>query len=340
LSDAYGERRVLLVALAVTTVASITLASAPGFHLFGLAALAVGAGSGLYIPSAVALLNRLFENTGQALGFHLAGGSVAGIVASFGIIVGNALVIEYVFGTQFGGFDLFPGASTSLGPYGWVAMVGVALGAISLVGLGAASFDVPEPPVAETWPFGGVEKTKLGMWFFLASDVVLFGGFIGSYIFTRVASGWTGWELVAQDPIPGLMNTYILLTSSFAVVLALDAAEKESRRGVVASLLITLLLGIGFLANKGLEWQHLYHEAHVDSFPELLSMGIEESTFFLTTGLHAAHVIVGLIVTVYLIARAWRGAYLGDSEPLEYFGLYWHFVDIVWLFLFPLFYIL
>jgi len=130
------------------------------------------------------------------------------------------------------------------------------------------------------------------------------------------------------------MNTYILLTSSFAVVLAMVAAQKGNRNGVVASLAATLLLGIGFLGNKGIEWWELYHEG------EWVATSIETSTFYLTTGLHAAHVIVGLIIAVYMLVRAWNGAYLDDDRPVEYFGLYWHFVDIVWLFLFPLFYIL
>jgi cytochrome c oxidase subunit I+III len=187
---------------------------------------------------------------------------------------------------------------------------------------------------AEQWPFGDVENTKLGMWIFLASDVVLFGAFVGSYVFIRVAAGWTGWETIVQNPTPGLLNTYILLTSSFSVVLALVAAQKRNRWGLVGSLAVTILLGVGFLANKGIEWLHLLEEGH------WLSTDIQSSTFFLTTGLHAAHVVAGLVVALYLLARALRGAYLEDSRPVEYFGLYWHFVDIVWLFLFPLFYIL
>ncbi|PSP97591.1 cytochrome C oxidase subunit I [Halobacteriales archaeon QS_5_70_17] len=204
----------------------------------------------------------------------------------------------------------------------------------TLVAMTRESFHGPSGPFGESWPFEGVENTKLGMWLFLGSDVVLFGAFIGSYVFTRVAYGWQAWHVVPHDPIPGLMNTYILLTSSFAVVLAMVAAQKGNRNGVVASLAVTLLLGIGFLGNKGIEWWELYHEG------EWVATSIETSTFYLTTGLHAAHVIVGLIIAVYMLVRAWNGAYLDDDRPVEYFGLYWHFVDIVWLFLFPLFYIL
>ncbi|WP_058827814.1 cbb3-type cytochrome c oxidase subunit I [Haloferax sp. Q22] len=204
----------------------------------------------------------------------------------------------------------------------------------SLVAMGLEPFHGPVFEEGEAWPFAGIDNGKVGMWIFLASDVVLFGGFLGAYVFTRVAFGWTGWEPIPSDPIPGLVNTYILLTSSFTVVLALVAAEKKHKWGLVTSLGATFVLGIGFLVNKGLEWQHLFHEGL------WLSTNVRASTFFLTTGLHAAHVIAGLVIALYLTARAWRGAYLEDSRSVEYFGLYWHFVDIVWLFLFPLFYIL
>jgi cytochrome c oxidase subunit I+III len=212
--------------------------------------------------------------------------------------------------------------------------VGLTLGTVGFVAFGVEPFHVSEPVAAERWPFGGVENGKLGVWIFLASDVVLFGAFVGSYAFIRVAAGWTGWEPVPHDPFPGLVNTYLLLTSSFAVVLALVAAERRSRGGLVAALLATIGLGVGFLVNKAIEWQELFHEGLT------LSTNVRTSTFYLTTGLHAAHVVVGLLIALYLLARAIRGAYLDDERPIEYFGLYWHFVDIVWLFLFPLFYIL
>ena len=204
----------------------------------------------------------------------------------------------------------------------------------SLVGLTRERFHGPEGPFGESWPFDGIENVKTGVWIFLASDIVLFGAFIGSYVFIRVANGWIGWQPVPHDPIPGLVNTYLLLTSSFSVVLAMVAAEKGSKGGVVGSLVVTVALGIGFLVKKGIEWQELLHEGL------WLSTNVRTSTFFLTTGLHALHVIAGLVIAVYMIARASRGAYLDDERPIEYFGLYWHFVDIVWLFLFPLFYIL
>ena len=248
----------------------------------------------------------------------------------FAIGVGAFFVFLGLSGLREGSFV----SGIAGGVYLAFTLVGVAIGAVSLVALGRERFHAPTGPFGESWPFAAVENTKLGVWIFLASDVVLFGAFIGTYVFVRISAGWTGWELVPGDPIPGLMNTYLLLTSSFTVILALVAAEKRSRWGVVASITTTILLGIGFLVNKGLEWDHLFHEGIT------LSANVRTSTFFLTTGLHAAHVIIGLLIAVYMLVRAWRGAYLDDERPLEYFGLYWHFVDIVWLFLFPLFYIL
>jgi cytochrome c oxidase subunit I+III len=250
----------------------------------------------------------------------------------FGVGLGAFLTLLGLAGFQ--GASLAAGIAG--GFYAASAVVGTLLVFGSLIGMARESFGAPEMPVnAEQWPFSGVGNGKLGMWIFLASDVVLFGAFIGSYVFVRWASGWTEWHVVPHNPIPGLVNTYLLLTSSFCVVLALVAAQKNSSGGVVASLAATLLLGIGFLVNKGIEWVELLIHDGIG-----LSSSIETSTFFVTTGLHAAHVTVGLIITLFMIGRAARGAYLDDDRPIEFFGLYWHFVDIVWLFLFPLFYIL
>ena len=213
-------------------------------------------------------------------------------------------------------------------------LIGLIVFSGSMIGLGAQKFAGPEGGFGEAWPFQNIENMKTGVWIFLASDVVLFGAFIGSAIFIRVAYGWTSWTPIPDDVIPGLMNTYLLLTSSFTVILALVAAERKNRYGVVVSLITTLLLGIGFLINKGIEWNHLFQHGY------WLSTNVKTSTFFLTTGLHAAHVIGGLIICIWLIGRAWNGAYLEDNRVLEYFGLYWHFVDIVWIVLFTVVYLI
>jgi cytochrome c oxidase subunit I+III len=268
---------------------------------------------------------------------HADHASIWPLYLSFGMFLG----FLGLSGLQEGAFA----AGIEGGVYMGILAAGFVVTGRSLVGMGLEDFHVPEPSsFGEQWPFAAVENTKLGMWIFLASDVVLFGAFIGSYVFIRIANGWQAWhELIpeAHVALPGLINTYLLLTSSFTVVLALVAAERGSRWGVVSSLVATFVLGLGFLANKAIEWLHLFN-LHGGEFAGGwgLSTNIASSTFYLTTGLHGLHVIAGLLVTLYLIARAWGGAYTDDNRPLEYFGLYWHFVDIVWLFLFPLFYIL
>jgi cytochrome c oxidase subunit I+III len=248
--------------------------------------------------------------------------------------------------------------------YFWVGLAGFVWGSYTLVGLGYESFEVPEPRLAEQWPFDSVENTKLGMWVFLASDIIVFGAFIGAYIFTRFEYGWQDWWHIAEDPaahamaeqalehhpiLPGLINTYLLLASSFTVVLALAAARHKSdyslgpfsisnRHATLGFLTLTFLGATGFLLNKGIEWVDLYLHQNWT-----FNVDVMASTFYLTTGMHGLHVVIGMLVMLFLIARTYTGAYVGDDEDagtLEYFGLYWHFVDIVWLFLFPLFYIL
>jgi len=228
--------------------------------------------------------------------------------------------------------------------YFYLMLVGTVFGAFAFVGMGYESFNVPEPELSEAWPFEGMTNTKLGMWMFLGSDIILFGALIGSYAFVRFQSGWTDWwhdaalPEAAHQVLPGLINTYLLLASSFTVVLALAYARRGHKRGTIGFLVLTLVGAAGFLVNKAYEWnEFINHEGWTHT------SDVMGSTFFLTTGIHAAHVIIGMLILVFLIARASAGGYWEDGEEahtIEYFGLYWHFVDIVWLFLFPLFYIL
>ncbi len=206
---------------------------------------------------------------------------------------------------------------------------------------GMEEFYAPPSEFAERWPFNGVEKVKLGMWFFLASDVIVFGAFISAAVFIRYNAGWGTWTPI-PDSLPGLINTFVLLTSSFTVILALVAAHRKSRKGLLATLGATTLLGFTFLAVKAWEW---WTKIYVDGvFLSTVAADqpyspIQASVYFVTTGLHAVHVIGGLLIAGFLMYRAYQGAYMDDERPVEYFGLYWHFVDIVWVFLFPLFYL-
>jgi cytochrome c oxidase subunit I+III len=203
---------------------------------------------------------------------------------------------------------------------------------------GLEDFYAPPTEFAERWPFNGVEKVKLGMWFFLASDVIVFGAFISAAVFIRFNAGWRTWQPLTES-LPGLINTFVLLTSSFTVILALVAAHRGSRKGVLATLGTTIVLGCTFLAIKLWEWHHEIFHRGVTISANAHGDPIQASIYYVTTGLHGIHVVGGLLIAGFLFYRAYQGAYLDDNRPIEYFGLYWHFVDIVWVFLFPLFYL-
>ncbi|MFQ3320100.1 MAG: cytochrome c oxidase subunit I+III [Natronomonas sp.] len=203
---------------------------------------------------------------------------------------------------------------------------------------GLEDFYAPPATVASRWPFDNIEKNKLGMWFFLASDVIVFGAFISAAVFIRVNAGWRSWQPL-PDSLPGLINTIVLLTSSFTVILALVAAKRNHRRGLLASLGATILLGLTFLSIKAWEWHHEIYEAGITLSQNPHGPPVQATIYYVTTGLHGIHVVLGLIVASFLFVRAWNGYYTTDQRPVEYFGLYWHFVDIVWVFLFPLFYL-
>lgn len=230
----------------------------------------------------------------------------------------------------------------------FVAFIGVGLGLPIFLGgvtvlaaalVGWARDDIRsrsltlEPP-GEQWPFEKVRRVKLGMWVFLASEMVLFGSLIGSYLFVRIHS--VSWPLPGEilNIQSGSINTFILITSGITGALALASIRNGSQSGLRASLLATLALGSLFLFNKGSEWSEMLSQGLT------FSSGLPASTFYTLTGLHGAHVTAGLIVLVYLLVKAFNGRLTKDNHSgVEYFGLYWAFVDIVWLFLFPLLYL-
>ncbi|AEH35574.1 cbb3-type cytochrome c oxidase subunit I [Halopiger xanaduensis] len=227
-------------------------------------------------------------------------------------------------------------AGTSAEPnivYPAVMLLGVAIMGYSLFKLGVEDFNPPTMAIAERWPFGGVDNMKMGVWVFLASDVVVFGGAIGAFIFMRLHMGWGNWHLDSITTA-GLVNTYVLLTSSFTVILALAYAERRDKTKMLGSMVATVLLALVFMGVKAYEYGAKFADGHYWWY------SIEYSIYFVTTGLHALHVILGVIIALFMIYRILSvDAYLEDHRPVEHFGLYWHFVDIVWVFLFPLFYL-
>lgn len=175
---------------------------------------------------------------------------------------------------------------------------------------------------------------KAGIWWFVASEIMIFGGFIGSYVLFRIASG--GWVEEAQhvNLLIGSINTFVLLTSSLTMVKAFGAVEKENPRGTRRFLLFTVLLGLTFLGVKAVEYS--LEVAH--GFTPWTALFW--SFYFGMTGLHALHVLGGTIANSYLLLAALRSPHWPKIQHrVELAGVYWHFVDVIWIFLFPLLYL-
>ncbi len=189
----------------------------------------------------------------------------------------------------------------------------------------------------EKWPFASVTKDKLGMWIFLLSEIIIFGSLIITYLYVRVSSGSWPVDIQLHNLGIGTANTVILLTSSLAIILSLQAARAGNFNAAKIGLAGTFTLGFLFLWLKlGFEWPELFVKGF---FPT--SSGLPASTYYILTGAHAVHVAVGLVAVAYLLVKTQLNKYTAQNHPaLENVGLYWHFVDIVWMFLFPLFYLI
>jgi cytochrome c oxidase subunit 3 len=191
------------------------------------------------------------------------------------------------------------------------------------------------------------EANTLGMWLFLATEVLFFGALFALYLVYRSGYPDTFREASSHlDDVRGTINTVILLTSSLTMALAVHASEIRNRRRMVMMMGATALLGLVFLGIKATEY---YTEFEEQLFPGLVFVweGADAphaqlffTLYFVMTGFHALHMIIGMAVLVVMMWWGWRGGYEVDSMPVERFGLYWHFVDIVWIFLFPLLYLI
>ena len=181
----------------------------------------------------------------------------------------------------------------------------------------------------------GLDNRKLLMWLFLASECLLFGSLIGAYLLYR------GQSVVGPYPedlfdIPFTsVSAFVLLMSSVTMVLALAAIQRGDQRGLRIWLLSTALLGLLFLSGQAFEFTEFNHEGLS------LSSNLFGTTFFVLTGFHGAHVTVGVLILLSLLVMAFRGR-LTQSQSLniELAGLYWHFVDVVWIVIFTLVYLI
>jgi len=196
-------------------------------------------------------------------------------------------------------------------------------------------FLVPDEQPGNRWPFQTTTKLKLGMWAFISSEFTFFGVLLGSYAFVRYNfSYWPPPGSIHNIPIAGA-NTIILLTSGLTMLLAVQSIKAGTIKHVRALLGSTLALGVVFMIIKGSEWYDLL----TGSPPFTPQTGLPGSTFFVITGIHGAHVIAGLVALVYLLVRTRNGWTPGKRATVEHFGLYWAFVDMVWVFVFPLLYL-
>lgn len=192
------------------------------------------------------------------------------------------------------------------------------------------------------------QSNLLGMWTFLATEVLFFGGLFAVYMVYRAIYP-EGFAEAGRhlDVLLGTVNTVILLTSSLTVALAVHSAQAGRNRAMVGFLVVTVILAVAFLGVKAYEY---YHEYEVGLIPGLNFTYAGElaqevmlffTVYFVMTGLHAIHMIIGVGVITVIAIRAWRGHFSpANYDAVEVTGLYWHFVDIVWVFLFPLLYLI
>ena len=209
--------------------------------------------------------------------------------------------------------------------------------------------------------FSDVQQQKnaasLGMWVFLVTEIMFFGGMFLAYLVYRLAHfNDFGAASESLSIKLGAFNTAVLLASSLTVVLAVNAAQRGKRQLLVFYLLATIVLGCGFLGVKAVEYSDKFKENHVPgpSFhfvPEKSEADAPPvnqryaqmffSLYFVMTGMHAIHMIVGVGLFSVLTVLAWKGHYSKEYyTPIENAGLYWHFVDVVWIYLFPLLYLI
>jgi len=213
------------------------------------------------------------------------------------------------------------------------------------------------------------EAGTLGMWVFLVTEIMFFGGMFLAYTLYRYK--YPDAFATASNHLDirlGAVNTAVLIVSSFTMAMAVFSTQVGKRRQTIFCLVLTLVLGVTFLGIKAVEYKAKYDDhlipgqlipgnpfnpavaQHGDTDPHKLHLAEGSSVrqvemfywiYFAMTGMHALHMIIGAGILIVILIMAWRGAFSPEYHaPVEIFGLYWHFVDIIWIFLFPLLYLL
>ena len=219
-------------------------------------------------------------------------------------------------------------------------------------------------PAGQKWWSGGkspfnLEYGKVMMWYFLMSDAFTFGAFLISYGTIRISSN--SWpdpnEVFRSFPVVGQMHiplafvslmTFILIMSSVTMVLAVGAGHQNDRKAVMKWMIFTILGGLAFLGCQAWEWTHLRGEGAWWGMNPFMNIdGSQSSTnftnfFFTITGFHGFHVLSGVVINIIMLIMTWKGVFdqKGHYLMIEKAGLYWHFVDLVWVFVFTCFYLL
>ena len=190
------------------------------------------------------------------------------------------------------------------------------------------------------------EASKLGIWLFIFTELLFFGGLFVTYAVYRHANQ-EAFHLAAQelDVVVGTINTVILLVSSMTIAMATTAIQKKDKRTTLVLIGITLVLALVFLVNKYFEWSGKIEHGIWPGSPLLEELGRGDTLFFglyfFMTGLHALHIIIGMVIIVVVLVRVSKNRITFDNfQLLENGGLYWHLVDLIWIFLFPLFYLI
>jgi len=180
----------------------------------------------------------------------------------------------------------------------------------------------------------GIQTPKFAVWLFLASEIMFFTGLIVAYLNLRTNSH--DWPVAAELLSVPLVatNTFILIGSSVTMVLAFDAADRGKHRRAAYLLLATAILGTLFVSIQAYEWSELMREGI------RVSTNLFGSTFYTLTGFHGSHVAIGVIWILAVALKAFRGGYNRNPLGIELVGLYWHFVDVVWIFLFTIIYLI
>ena len=196
--------------------------------------------------------------------------------------------------------------------------------------------------VATPWSGGaspfGINSKKLGMWLFIVSDTLTFSALLVSYAYVRLATpDWPRpfeiWPAIAKSSF----MTFVLLSSSLTMVLAVAAAHRHDVKKAVRYLIFTMICGAAFVLIHATEWVTLFHEG-VTPWSNPWGVPLFGGTFFGLTGLHMLHVTIGVAYLAIICAGYAKGKWTADH--VEVSGLYWHFVDLVWMFIFPLVYLL